>query len=277
MTRLRTGDLAGIGARLDDHDRQLRSLTGLTLAGLARRAAGCPQAALRATAFCVVPIASGRGIIPGFCEAVRDVLVHIGARAHVAPRPDRQGLAYARGLGNTVVLWANDARFVAEAPGGAVIDNTEATALGYVAGLGEMAGGLRGRPVLLLGCGRLGRAAARGLRARGARVTVFDPVAGRARRVAAATGATVAASLEEGLAAHDLVLLAANSPGVVRARHVRSALCIAAPGMPCGVTPAAGRRLGGRVLHDPLQIGVATMAFMAAAAGRARKEPAGHG
>ena len=40
--------------------------------------------------------------------------------------------------------------------------------------------------------------------------------------------------------------------------------CDAAPGVPCGVSERAKRRLGGRLIHDPLQIGVATMLVEAA-------------
>lgn len=264
MTRLRTTDVAGMATRLAGYERQVRSATGLTLAGLARRAAGCGRARPAAElSFCVVPISSGKGIIPGFCRAVRDILNHVGFKASVAPCADREGLAYARGLGNTVVMWADDRRFVAETPDGRVIDNTEATARGYGTALERMAGGLCGEPVLLLGCGRLGRAAAAWLHARGARLTVFDPVEGRARSLAWASGATMADSVESGLASHDLVLIAADAPGLVGPRYVRPGVRVAAPGMPCGVTPAARRRLGGRCLHDPLAIGVATMAFLA--------------
>jgi len=40
---------------------------------------------------------------------------------------------------------------------------------------------------------------------------------------------------------------------------------VAAPGMPLGLTAAAAEKTGLRLLHDPLQIGVATMAVEALA------------
>ena len=264
MTRLRTEDIDHVGSALQEQDSYLESLTGLTLEGLARHAAGLARGVnFRNNSFCVVPLSAGEGIIPGFSEAVCEILRHIGFSAEVAPFPDQAGLTYVRGQGNKVLMWADDRRFVAELPGGRLIDNTEATARGYVAGLELMADGISGRRILLPGCGRLGRAAALLLAGRGAVVTVFDPDAGRMRELAAETAAAMADSLDSALAAHDLIFLAANAGGVVHSRHVTQAMYIAAPGMPCGVTPAALQLLEGRLLHDPLQIGVATMAFMA--------------
>jgi pyrrolysine biosynthesis protein PylD len=264
MTRLRTHDIGDIGSGLAGHDHYLASVTGLTLAALARLAAGCePAGDTTMPPFCVVPITSGQGIIPSFTETVRDILVHIGFDALVSPEHNEKGLAYARRVGAGVTLWADDTRFVAETVDGHAIDNTEATALAYVTGLDLMAHGLSGKPVLLLGCGPLGSAMAYFLRERGSRLTAYDPVVPRARELAARTGAALAPSLEQALLAHDLIVDATDAPGIIRRRHVTSRTCVSAPGMPCGVAPSAKGVLSGRLLHDPLQMGVATMAFMA--------------
>lgn len=264
MTRLRTSDIGDIGSGLARHDHYLVSVTGLSLAALGRRAAGGESASDATTPlFCVVPVASGQGLVPRFTETVRDILVHIGFEAVVSPQHDEQGLAYARRIGAGVTLWADDTRFVAETGGGHGIDNTEATARAYVTGLELMANGLSDKPVLLLGCGRLGSAMADGLRERGARLTVHDPVVSRAQMLAARTGAVLASSPEQALLAHDLIVDATNAAAVIRSQHVSSRTLVSAPGMPCGVTPAAAGLLSDRLLHDPLQLGVATMAFMA--------------
>jgi len=264
MTRLRTADIDDIAAGLPEYDRHLESLTGLSLAALAREAAGCDGVGDEpATSFCVVPVSSGQGIIPRFSETVRDILVHIGFNAAVSPEQDEDGLAYARDSEAAVTMWADDTRFVAELLNGEKIDNTEATALGYVTGLDLMAKGVAGRPVLLLGCGPLGRAAAGALLARGARLTAFDRVAHRAGSLASRTGLAVAASFEQALSGHDLIIDATDSPDIIDVRHVSSRTYASAPGMPCGITPAAKRLLPRRLLHDPLQLGVAVMAFIA--------------
>jgi pyrrolysine biosynthesis protein PylD len=64
----------------------------------------------------------------------------------------------------------------------------------------------------------------------------------------------------------DLIFDATNTGGHIDVAMIGEETLVAAPGMPCGVTPAARRRLGKRLLHDPLQIGVATMAAQVLAA-----------
>jgi len=263
MTRLRKADIEDIGAGLFRHDDYLASVTGLPLAALARKAAGCDMVDEPGTAFCVVPVSTGRGIIPRFTETVRDILVHIGFHALLSPEKDADGLLYARRSGAAVTLWADDRQFVAELANGERIDNTDATARGYVTGLDLMAGRVSGRPVLLLGCGPLGQAAADLLLALGARLAVFDPVTERAETVARRVAGGCSPSLEGGLLGHELILDATNAPGIIDERHLSSRTCVSAPGMPCGATPAARKRLADRLLHDPRQIGVATLAFMA--------------
>jgi hypothetical protein len=57
---------------------------------------------------------------------------------------------------------------------------------------------------------------------------------------------------------------ASNAADVIHTRHVSADTRVAALGMPCGVTPHARDKLAGRILHDPLPIGVAVMACQAA-------------
>lgn len=264
MTRLRTSDIQDIAAGLPEYDRQLTSVTGLPLAALARKAAGLEEPGdLRRTTFCAVPISSGLGVIEGFSATVCGIIVHIGFSASVAPLKDEPGMAFVRKSGASVTLRADDDHFVAELRDGSLIDNTQATALAFVTGLDLMAGGCSGRAVLVLGCGPLGQAAAVALGALGARVTVFDPVERLAESLASRPGISMAVSFEKAVSGHDLIFDAAGSAGMIDARHVTSRTRIAAPGMPCGITCAAKRLLPRRFLHDPLQLGVAAMAFLA--------------
>jgi pyrrolysine biosynthesis protein PylD len=48
--------------------------------------------------------------------------------------------------------------------------------------------------------------------------------------------------------------------GLIDAEHVRSDTFVSAPGIPLGLTAAAAEKLSNRLLHDLLEIGVATMA-----------------
>ena len=70
----------------------------------------------------------------------------------------------------------------------------------------------------------------------------------------------MAADSDQALLAHHLIVEATNATEVIRARHVTANTRVAAPGMPCGITRNARENLVGRLIHDPLQIGVAVMA-----------------
>jgi pyrrolysine biosynthesis protein PylD len=58
----------------------------------------------------------------------------------------------------------------------------------------------------------------------------------------------------------DLIFDATNTGDHIDLERITKRTLVAAPGMPCGITAAARRALGNRLLHDPLHIGVATMA-----------------
>ena len=215
----------------------------------------------------VVPIRSRLGVISGFAETVDGILVHLGFDARVAAHADVAGFADAVDMGAQVILAADDDRFVAFCPHqGKTVDNARATAKGYVAGLELMAGGLGGKAVLVLGCGPVGRWAVEALLMRQARVSVVDRVTKRAEDLAGwvkdrfQTTIRVALDTDRALSIHDLIVDATSGPDVIHTRHLTASTRVAAPGMPCGITAHARKKLDGRILHDPLQIGVATMA-----------------
>jgi pyrrolysine biosynthesis protein PylD len=272
MTRLTADDIADIRLQLVQYDRHLETVTGSNLLGIAAAAANLGkvdhfQRLAAQIHIAVVPIRSGLGTISGFAETVGAVCAHLGFSAEVTGHADVAGLAEAVDRGADVIMAADDERFVAFCPRqGKTVDNSRATARGFVSGLELMAGGLGGKSVLVLGCGPVGTFAVEALLARKAKVCVLDrePQKARdlARRVRHKFNATVrvAADPERALGAHPLIVEATDAAGVIRARHVGDATRVAAPGMPCGLSPRAREKLAGRFLHDPLQIGVATMA-----------------
>jgi len=270
VTRLRAGDLTGIAAGLSRYDEELRARTGRGLFGLACRAAGVPERRARrrveGALAAVVPMDSGQGLIPGFADAVRAVLAHLGCRAYVTPEADVAGLADAYENASDLIVAADDLRFIAlSTRTRRVVDNAGATGRGFVAGLELMAGGLARRQVLVLGCGQVGAAAASALLGRGAVVSLFDPSPGRAARLIEATPGPLRGrlSLEPeipgAIRRHRLIVEATPAAGTITEELVDEHTRVAAPGVPLGVTPEAARKLDGRLLHDPLQIGVATM------------------
>ena len=70
-------------------------------------------------------------------------------------------------------------------------------------------------------------------------------------------------SLQTALSRYQLLIDATNSANVIGEKEITPDTFIAAPGIPLGLTEAAYAKVKDRLLHDPLQTGVATMGVMA--------------
>lgn len=268
MTRLTSGDLRFMEDDLARYDAELVRKTGLDLRQIACRAGGMDEAEARrllaSTTAGIIPVTSGEGIIEGFGEAVAHIASHIGASSFVTAAADVGGLAEAVGRGADVLFLADDTRFIAlDLRSRTVADNSEATARGYVAALNSLAGGLAGRSVLALGAGEVGRNALNALMALGARPAVYDPDPEKIRALGSETGLSVEQGLEEALEKHRLIVDASPAAGIIKERHIKPDTMVAAPGLPLGLCPGALVSIGDRLIHDPLQIGVATMLVLA--------------
>jgi len=276
MTRLQARDMVTIARDLDAYDRGLRARTGLTLRGLACRAAGVEEhqfACCRKNGrSAVVPLTCGEGVIPGFAESVQRILLHLGLSSTVAAEPDAAGLAAAYADHSDLVFLADDQRFIAiNTRSRGVVDNADATGAGFAWGLARMAGHLEKRPVLVLGCGPVGRSAARMVLRMGSRVSLCDVVpeaSGQAARWLSESAPgmiSVEPDLESALARHCLIIDATPAADLIDEAHIHSDTLISAPGVPLGLTARAVEKISNRLLHDRLEIGVATMAVSALA------------
>jgi len=250
------------------YDGDLLRKTGLSLMQIACRAAGVKETEARkllaSNLVGVVPVTFGEGKIEGFCEAVAGIVSHLGATPFVTNSSDVAGIAEAIERGAAVVFLADDNRFIALGLSSrSVADNSEATAKGYVAALDALAGGLKNRPVLVLGAGEVGKKALVALQGLGARAAVHDPDPKKIGGLGTKTGITVEKDLESALKKYSLLIDASPAAGIIRERHIKSDTAIAAPGLPLGLCPGAFVTIGDRLIHDPLQIGVATMLIMA--------------
>lgn len=275
MTRLKAADIDPIAGRLPGYDADLKRRTGLSLRQIACNAAGVREEDLEKVmgglTVAAVPVSSGLGVIRGFSSAVAAIVAHLGLRAFVTVHPDVAGLAEGMERGGDILMLADDERFVAITPrGNQVVDNSTATALGFVAGLEAMNGGLAGASVLILGCGPVGVAGAEALLERGASVALFDADRERALLVfrelnpKAPKPIRVEKDVRTALGRYELIFDATNTGGFIESDHMTSKTLMAAPGMPCALTPEALARHRDRVLHDVLEIGTATMAVQAA-------------
>ncbi|MBW2408199.1 MAG: 3-methylornithyl-N6-L-lysine dehydrogenase PylD, partial [Deltaproteobacteria bacterium] len=270
MTRLTTDDITSMADQLNAYDEELIGKTGRTLAGIACHAAGIGEAEMLKIAadlrVSVVPITFGQGIIPGFCETVANIVSHIGCRAKVPQLMDVAGLAEAYENKSDILMFADDDRFVAiGVKNGIVVDNAIATAKGFIAGLDLMAGGLKQKNVLVLGCGLVGRAATHTLVQGGAIVSIYDInsecslyLANEIKEISNAQ-INIIEELDQALTDHQFIVDATPAAEVIRASHISGQTYISAPGVPLGLDKAAQVKISDRLLHDPLQIGVATM------------------
>jgi 3-methylornithyl-N6-L-lysine dehydrogenase len=266
MTRLTETDVTTLTRDLEAFEARLREVTGSGLRGIALRAVTdedrCVQ--LRGARVAAVPMSAGQGFIPGFSECVAAILTHLGCDAWVTTQPDVRGIQAAVAAGAGVVFLADDHRFIAlNVAKGCSVDDDPATADGYVAALDAAAHGLLDRRVLLLGLGPVGRAAARRLVSRGAKVLVTEP---DQERVAAALDVGLKVEpveLAAGLETCDLIVDASPAAGIIDAADLRPETIAAVPGLPSAFTAAAQELLGARHIHEPLAIGVAVMAARA--------------
>jgi pyrrolysine biosynthesis protein PylD len=270
LTRLRTGDIADIAENLEKYDAELVLKTGCTLLGVACAAAGVDESLVRRVSkdvlVGIVPITSGKGIIAGFSHAVERIVKHIGFSAFVTESSDVAGLVEAFDKKADVIMLSDDERFVAiHVRSQRVVNNEDATGKGFVSGLSLMTRSLSNRNVLVVGCGPVGQSATMALIGLGAVPGVFDVVQRRGYDLAETIQRSqsvkirVENDLNSALATYRYIIDASPARDIINRFHVRSDTYISAPGMPTGLNAGALKKLSGRYLHDPLQIGVATM------------------
>jgi len=274
VTRLAEEDVRSIPADLAAYDTELIAKTGHSLAGLACHAAGLKGAEIKdifgSVLVGVIPVTSGEGIIGGFCEAVKSIVSHLGCRAFVTQATDVAGLAEAFERKVDIILLSDDECFIAlHRKTHQVIENAVATGRGFVAGLYLMAGDLKARNVLVFGCGPVGRSAVEKLVGMDALVSIYDidfsrsiELSGKIQR-SFNVPIRIAAEPERALTTHQLIIDATPAADIIRAHHITADTYISAPGVPLGLDEKARLKIGNRLLHDPLQIGVATMVVSA--------------
>jgi len=273
LTRLKRDDVSGIASALANYDAELVGKTGCTLKEIAAKAVGWQRSKLydkrpeQHRQVAVIPMTCGQGIIEGFVESVACIITHLGFKAFITKSRDAGGVAEAAQSGAEILFMADDDRFVAvNLRTGKVSDNGDATGKGYVAGLECMCGGLEGKKVLVIGAGPVGNSAALALVQFGAEVAVYDLNLSSSQRLSRKLEkigycVTIETDLESALEKHCILVDACPTDDLILLRHITEDTMMAAPGIPLGVQAAGVGQLSKRLLHDPLQIGVATMMF----------------
>jgi pyrrolysine biosynthesis protein PylD len=179
---------------------------------------------------------------------------------------DASGIAEAVEKKADILMFADDNRFVAlNMQHRKLVDNADATGRGFVAGLRRMAGSLDNKKVLVLGCGQVGQCAVKALVKTGCHISVYDiePKAydrlSREFKNKPENEIQFFYNLDLALHQHALMVDASPAGSFIPVRHIKPHTIISAPGMPLGLDKSALAAIGDRLLHDPLQIGVATM------------------
>ncbi len=262
---LTTEHVTPLADGLPAYDAELKCKTGLSLLGIAAKAMEVTEDEARE---CIgrqraaaVSITAGGGELTSFSRTVRDILAYLGADAFTTTATDVAGIREAIDNRANIIFMADDVRFIAlNIQTATLAENVDDTARGYATALAFMAGGLEGRRVLVIGGGgRVGRSAASFLKAKGAEVAVYDTHAEAVARAAEEEGVTLERDLGRALDSHRLLFDASNAADVISAEHITKDMFIAAPGMPLGLSREARSIAAEHLVHDVLEIGIATM------------------
>ena len=259
MTRLTPDLIEGVPDDAISLDSILTENTGHTMKSLALIAAGLPEDTdLSDITASVIPITSGMGIIGGFSKSVDAILKRLGIKSHVTEATDVLGMSQALDSDDDLVFMADDSMFIAfNVRERKYITNFYGTALGYATVLDQASGGIAGKKALVIGAGFVGSRAARILKGMGADVCITDKICDKGQAVAKEIGVDYSCDVEGSISSHTYILNAA--PAIFPGRLFREGAVISTPGVPHYFDDEA-RRKASCIIHDPLEIGVATMA-----------------
>ena len=270
MTRLNSADLATPANHWAQYEKRLRDRLGLSLVSLAAEALSVDSnVALRALdglRVAAIPLSSGQGLITGFAEMLAGIADHLGCSGHVVS-PDEAGFREARETGASLAIWADDDEFMVEnLASGTQAENGRATGMGFAAALERLCGGVRGKTIVVTGCGPVGSAGAEALLRRSAKVLLCDVRQDKAEALASrlrlSWGDAVSVCRPEELSG-----LGSDIGGLLDAAPKRSEDAL--PALPDSVpmsVPAVPNLWpdSPQLWHDPLQTGTAVMLLAAA-------------
>lgn len=268
MTRLTENDLQNLQQELYHYDLDLLRKTGLSIKQIAGLAAGIGQNKLdslfKQSLVAVIPVTVGEGLIQGFVQSVSSIIRYMGCEVFVSENTDVSGIAEAIDQGADILFMADDNRFIAlNKHNGIMSDNAEATGKGYVSALNAMAEGLAGRDVFVIGAGKVGKHAINALCQYGAKIKVYDTDPEKVIDLKDREDITIESDFLRSLKKYKYIIDATPEAAFLDYKWLNPEVMIAAPGIPFGLTTETYDFLSNKVIHDPLQIGVATMLALA--------------
>ncbi|MDW7675402.1 MAG: 3-methylornithyl-N6-L-lysine dehydrogenase PylD [Bacillota bacterium] len=273
MTRLTEKDIKGLTYELKLYDADLYRKTGMTLLQIACTAAGLSidyflqQSASKKVA--VVPITVGQGIIGSFASSIQGVTNYLGFETFVTEETDVTGIAKGVINGADILFMADDNKFIAvNLEKKLIIDNGKATGRGFVAAMQGLANGLKNKEVLVIGAGQVGSEAISYLLSIGAKVAFLDSDPMKTKALIEQypdklSSLKIESNLNQALLNYKYIVDACPLAAFMTQDNLHPEAKVAAPGVPLGLTADLYSTYQHNVIHDPLQIGVATMLAMA--------------
>ncbi len=255
MSRLTVNDIKNIGTSLQKLDDELVNITGKKLKEISAFAVRKESLNFEGLKVAVVPITSGLGIIGGFSDTVCEILKHIGVDAFVTDGTDVTGIHEGIKKANCM-FFADDNTFVAvNYASGKISENSEATGLGFASALELASGGIQGKEVLIIGGGKVGCAAADFLYDKGALISIFDI------DMEKKFNPEFIRLDEIDKKQFSYIIEASPQIGLISESNATKTAIISAPGVPYELEISFAEKIAesGKIIYNPLEIGVATM------------------
>lgn len=267
MTLLKAKDVSYISKNLQNYNELLLSRFGKSLAEIAIYAVGKDKKVFensyKKALVAVVPVTAGNGIIDGFSHTVKTIVENVGFKCFVTKNKDITGLAEAYNKQAKVIFIADDDKFIAiNTSSNKIADNSMDTGKGYAAALDLMSGGLKDKSVVLIGAGPVGVGAASYMTAHGAKVLIYDILKQKAENLREALPKTeILVELDNALKNSNLIFDATPARNLIKKEYINDITVISAPGIPLGLQEDCIPIIKDRLIHDVLELGVATMLF----------------
>lgn len=265
VTLLKSKDIVGISEKLVQYDKELCEKTGKSLSGIAAYAVNAKNKSInfKDVLIGIVPVTCGSGIINGFSETVKCIVETVGFNCFVTQNKDVSGLEEAYKKKAKVIFIADDDKFIAiNTCNNKVAENSFNTGRGYAAALDLMSKGLTGKTVVLIGTGPVGFGAVSFMMESGARILVYDILKQKAESLKKSfPEVEIITDLNRALKDNNLIFDATYAKNIIAKEHIDDNTLISAPGIPLGLREECFPIIKDRLIHDVLEIGVATMLF----------------
>ncbi len=268
MTRLTPEQVKNIPIDLQNYEQELIKKTEHSLLGIAKHTLNIRNditSVLSKKTAAIIPITAGKGTILGFTDAILAILTHIGLDTYITKKKDVGGFAEAISKQADVLFAADDNHFIAvNLRTRYVSENSACTGKAYIAALDLAAKGIKSKTVFIIGYGPVGQAATIELLDRCANVVLYDidkVKIGYAKRKFK-DRVHIVHSIKEGLRYANLIVDATPVPDIISEDMIKEDTFVVAPGIPLGLTSKALKKLTSKnLIHDSLELGVATMAL----------------